>query len=243
MMCPKCNTENRLGAIFCRSCGDKLQIEDVNIGNFEEKTGVKLKEGVKIGKIIRNAAIIVVVLALAGSIFLMTRVPTFDKIKTSDDALKKYKTTAQWIEWFKKNNYSYQMDITEAELNAHIADSIESIKKGPVEFKEITIDLLSGNRVQAWFSGKLKNFEIVFSVAGMVNLKDNKLDFSIESAKIGKLPLPGFLSGKVFANMLTLSGDDQKLLNSADAIIISDDKVTVKIKGAKEYRPRKRRKR
>jgi hypothetical protein len=241
MICPACNTENRLGAIFCRSCGGKLQIEDVSRENFEEKTGVKLKEGVKIGKIIRNAAILVVVLALAGSIFLMTRVPAFDKIETSEEALKKYETATKWIEWAKKNDYNYQLDISEEALNAHISDSIESIKKGPVEFKEITIDLLGGNRVQAWFSGKLKNFDIIFSVAGLVNLKGNKLDFTIESAKIGNLPLPGFLSGKVFADMLTLSGDDQKLLDSANAIIISDDKVTVKIKGAKEYKPRKRR--
>ena len=241
MLCPECNTENRLGAIFCRSCGGKLQIDDVSRENFEEKTGVKLKEGVKIGKLIRNVVILVVVLALAGAIFLMTRVPTFDKVETSEETLTEFKRKEAGIKWFAERDYKYTLDITEAELNSHIADNIKSIEKGPLEFKEITIDLLGGNRVQAWFSGKLKSFDIVYSVSGLVNLKDSKLDFTIESTKIGNLPLPGFLSDKVFKDMLKVSEDDQILVDACQSMVISEDKITIKIKGTKEYPPKKRR--
>ncbi|GAH88261.1 unnamed protein product, partial [marine sediment metagenome] len=38
--CPNCQTENRMGSLFCRGCGTKLALEDVNVHNFEEKTGI-----------------------------------------------------------------------------------------------------------------------------------------------------------------------------------------------------------
>jgi len=244
MICPECNTENRLGAIFCRSCGTKLHIEDVSRENFEEKTGVKLKEGIKVGKLIRNVVILVLVVGLAAAIFLMTRAPDFEKAETSTNALKNFNTKMDQIvrssAWFKKNDTRYEWSFTEQELNSYIADHFASVKKGPLEFKEINIDLEGGNRARVWFSGELKGVKIVFSASGMVNLKENKLDFQMESAKVGKLPLPGFLAKKVFQNMLSPSGDDQDLLDAVDQLIISDDKIALRISGSREWQPSRR---
>jgi predicted nucleic acid-binding Zn ribbon protein len=47
IMCPKCNTPNKLGDKFCSSCGASLVVEVVSEGKTCPTCGASIKEGVK----------------------------------------------------------------------------------------------------------------------------------------------------------------------------------------------------
>ena len=38
VVCPKCRADNQIGAIFCRECGDKLEIEEVALEDVKRKS-------------------------------------------------------------------------------------------------------------------------------------------------------------------------------------------------------------
>ena len=76
MQCPQCGTENRLGAIFCRSCGAKLETDGITSQTFEQVTGVVPKDKAKgkkrVKKIILNSIrIVFLALIVVGGLFLL----------------------------------------------------------------------------------------------------------------------------------------------------------------------------
>ena len=75
IVCPNCQTENRLGSIFCRSCGAKLALDDLNVQNFEQKTGVVSKEKVNKAKkkrrLIVNLIRLAIILLVAYGVYLV----------------------------------------------------------------------------------------------------------------------------------------------------------------------------
>lgn len=65
--CPKCNEDNQLGAIFCRHCGDKLDLDDLrpdDIGGGN-KDDSKLKLATVI---LRNLLILLIIIGVIGAI-------------------------------------------------------------------------------------------------------------------------------------------------------------------------------
>ena len=66
--CPNCNHDNMIGAIFCRSCGEKINIdelrpEDVNQGVAKAK---KLVSASVIRNVVMFAILAVLILILVG---------------------------------------------------------------------------------------------------------------------------------------------------------------------------------
>ena len=64
MKCNECGHDNQLGAIFCRECGTKLDVE-----KMRPKVEVKVERN--IGGIVKNIVALVVLLSLALSVVLV----------------------------------------------------------------------------------------------------------------------------------------------------------------------------
>ena len=72
--CPKCGADNMIGAIFCRTCGAKLNIDELRPESFAEMEKVGVAQ--RIGKILGRVAILIVLLGLVGvliTLFLPAR--------------------------------------------------------------------------------------------------------------------------------------------------------------------------
>ena len=246
MLCPQCGTENRLGAIFCRSCGVKLDIDSIDSETFEEKTGIKLKKGPKISTIILKVVLLLVLIGLAAAIFLATRVPDIERTPTATkgkNSIASFDVKKRQAEWFKANDYEYKLGFTEGDINSYLAEKFKEsdLKKGFIEFKEIDIDLKPGNMVEARFFGTMWGKKLLFRVTGRVELTGGTLKFEPESARIGQLPLPGILINPTYKNMMSAGAEDEKLFKKFEAIQIHEDKVVAHIDGKRKYQPKQKR--
>ena len=245
MICPKCNTENLLGAIFCRSCGDKLDIDAVDSANFEEMTGVKSEKGLGIKKLLSTGLPILLVVGLAAIVFFGTRTPDYTKPTISDRSLnscrKKIYQVSQGAAWFKRRDLKYQWKINQSELSSYVNHQVSELKKGPIEFNEINIELMSGNQAAARFIGSIKSVKLVFTARGGVSVSGGTVNFDLKSGSIGKLPLPAFLAKPIFKGMLSQTSADKATLSKVDTVSVTGGNLVLTVKGSKEYkRPRRR---
>jgi len=249
MLCPQCGTDNRLGAIFCRSCGLKLDIDSIDSESFEEKTGVKLKEGPKLSKIILKVVLVIVILGIAALITLIALVPEIERSETrqeGQDSLKSFEAKQNWakksIPQYKTYKYKYQLEFSEVEVNSYIADEFEEveIKKGPIKFDEVDVDLISGNKMEARFFGKIWGKALLLRITGEVELNDGSITIAPVAVKIGKLPIPGFLAKPLFKNVIEIPQEKTKFLKEFDSIKIEDGSLTAILEGEREYKPKPR---
>ncbi len=66
--CTNCNAENLLGAIFCRECGQKLDLDNLKPEHIE---GSAKKAAKTTAHIVRNLIVLVIILAIGGVVALI----------------------------------------------------------------------------------------------------------------------------------------------------------------------------
>jgi hypothetical protein len=67
--CPKCGTDNLLNAIFCRGCGDKLDLNELKPDSFIEKKLTKSQKIMKVVNQVLGVIIALLLVALIGGLF------------------------------------------------------------------------------------------------------------------------------------------------------------------------------
>jgi ribosomal protein L40E len=214
--CPECGHENQLGAIFCRNCGTKLNIEEL-------RPTVKDKEsGFKIGSFIRKLVALVILLALVG-ILAGLFVPYGFKeypVLADEETIASIKDKMDFIQieangGLGKGRYAFTPEEASYLYNTVFLDKMaeggSSYNIGKVNF-EVGVD----NTV--WIIMDSKMFGKVpmrFQIRGEViqvepseeetGKKDEKgkkilpltLGFKVLEAKMGHLSIPQFLQNKV----------------------------------------------
>ena len=92
--CPQCGEDNQVGSIFCRGCGDKLDLDKLRPGDLKkggEKTPVKTSV-----VIIRNFIILIFLMAIGITtvmMFMKPKIPTHTELNAEQTktALKKFR--------------------------------------------------------------------------------------------------------------------------------------------------------
>ena len=71
--CPKCDADNQIGAIFCRGCGEKLNLDDIqpDVVRDAAAKAVEQRGGWDIGRIIRNVIGLGLLAALVGVLLML----------------------------------------------------------------------------------------------------------------------------------------------------------------------------
>lgn len=90
--CKNCGFENQMGAIFCRGCGEKIDLESMDPDTVAKSNE---KKGAKILKAIRKTLSVIILLGLIGaiaSVFVTFRLPHYEGAPASvrDDANAKF---------------------------------------------------------------------------------------------------------------------------------------------------------
>lgn len=83
LRCPKCSTDNLLSAVFCRGCGERLNLDEIKPDNFSELGDKNKDPNAKknlVGGIIIGAIVLILVV---GTFF-----PGCGKLSTNEDAQK-----------------------------------------------------------------------------------------------------------------------------------------------------------
>lgn len=246
MQCPQCGTDNRLGAIFCRSCGTKLELDSVTSQTFEQVTGVVAKNKSDAKKrtkrIVFNVIRLVILALLVAGVYLAMQIPEVGKPTTEDrDAtLFERKIESLTAALSGDPNGRTELPIKEQEVNAYIQKRMGATDLGKGTFQLADTWVLFGKDGEiTWvIDAKLFGRPLRFQYFGTVEAKDGKLVFKkkgLFTGKLGKLPYPTILLDMTTKKLLdSLLKDEkvdiEKLLDGVSELTFADEQVTVKVR-------------
>lgn len=208
MKCQKCGADNLYTAVFCVNCGEKIDLESVNINTMTKKEFKWGEFFKKVGKYIGIAVLLIVVAGII-SVFI----PSFGKIKAADpskEAKAMYKVARGKAPAVLGPNCTFSSEDATNLLTNSVKKKFDV--SGNVVPKSLSIRFLDGNRVKVVVTNKYYGFLSLDSVVvydmkvgvpevAEDNSEENKEDeeekpapqpqliFTPSSGKIGNCPM------------------------------------------------------
>ena len=243
--CPKCGEENPLGAIFCRSCGEKLNLDELTPDSFNQTSEGKGKVALII---IRNFVILLIIISIFGAIASVFLKPEF----TAPNQLNEEETKIA-LKRFKKfrkgkpgNEYAFNnaevnmlakliLDMTEEKKQKAREEMIVSGNIPVFVTDDIYINLLSSGEIKFVLKSQLMGKLPLHSVLiGTASGSPEGLSFSVSEVFLGKLPIPipqlqDFII-KNFVDLIPVDNDNfkKKFQEKAKEISVGSNQVMLK---------------
>jgi hypothetical protein len=230
--CPKCGNDNMIGAIFCRSCGDKLNLNEISPDVFDAP---KVPASVKLIKILQRLLLLVflvAVVALVTGLFLPVTIAFKGDLEQGALDVSQRKYAALQNPSAKTPN---QIPFSSDEATAVVSQSLGLPGTGTGNKKPqlLSVEFLaSGNCkfiLKTLLFGQVPMCTTVVakpSVSG-----PGKVRLDVLRASIGKLPLPGALKkqGAAQFSALNLASVFALAESRVQAINVTDGKCEITI--------------
>lgn len=191
--CPKCGSDNMIGAIFCRTCGEKLNLDELKPDAFDEPDE---SMGHKIGRIAQRILILALVVGgigvLVGLFWPLDIQVTGELDPTaSARAERKFGAVQQ-----PSPKLPAVVPFSSAEATSVVNKQLGMPKtKGAKRPTMISVEFLDGGRCRLTLKSVLFGQVPMYTVALTKPVVEQAGDitFQILDVKAGKLPLPGGL--------------------------------------------------
>lgn len=199
--CPKCGADNMIGAIFCRGCSEKLNIDDLTPDDIAKATTEK-KEG---GGGARNLVALFFFFAIVGVITAIVYPPEYTKHDSLDADLTKAGRQKVGHLMSPKTPVDEKIEFTLAEVvsigREELGMTPEAISKSKEDAaetgtsmylvqQEFDMELLPNNQVRLILKSQLMEFtDLYTTMICDVKVDNGKLAFVPVSAHMGRLPL------------------------------------------------------
>lgn len=224
--CQKCGADNRLGQLFCHACGAKLDLSKLTPEQVARENRT-INPAAVVARILR-LALFLGLLAVLGLLCWPTP-PAGDPPSANGSGMVKDQMSALRVAIMRKVEKSETF--AEADLNAHLNTMIRNAAPGgglSLQLQEVRIDLRDG-AVEAWTRSSMGPLTITYSsLARTETGADGRTTFRAADARIGHLPLPGPLRGKVvdqLAAMFLMLQEEQLLLQRLAKVELVDGAV------------------
>jgi hypothetical protein len=227
LKCNECGNENQLGAIFCRDCGAKLDVENMR---------PEVKDHKPKGSIVEMAKNIVAIALLLGLALM------FGSMFYPESAIQDELTDKE----IAKTNIKFQALINkiggEPEENTYIFTPaevtylynnklIESVEGGGYAIEKLHFSLDAYDNVvlladATMFGGVKVSFKLVGAI------EDEKAELRIISAKMGHLSIPGFLQDKIIAKFTPGidGGSIKDIIDATVKLVVEDGDFHITVK-------------
>jgi len=199
--CPKCGTDNLLTAVFCRGCGEKLDLNAIKPETILAADKTKKKGNDTANMVVGIVLAVAIVVVAVGCLFPVGgRLPGSDNqaaITQGEKLLKSLKTP---------------LTFTDEEASAFINSKLEKFTgdAGVPTPQYITVHFQEDQTVKLILSAKLTILPLHFTVISKPTVPSRgSLNLETVSAKIGLLPLPEGLRPQLLGNFQTVA--DQTL--------------------------------
>lgn len=199
--CQKCGADNRLGQLFCRECGSKLDLskltpQEVARNNRPEK-------GPLLGRLVRFSFTLAL-LAILG-LLCWPLDPAGDPPSANGMSEVDAKMSALRGAIMRKNEV--KEIFPEADINGHLNSRLSNASKAgglKLVLREVRLDLRAGE-AQVWTKSMLGPVTISYSATTrFTRAPDGRFTFAADDVKIGRLPMPGPLRAKVVNQLSSL---------------------------------------
>ncbi len=238
LKCNKCGHENQLGAIFCRECGEKLDVDKMR-PKVENK-----KSRAPIGDIIRNIVAIAVILGIVMILVLMffpeggspyaldkeDKQKTDTKFQSVMDKIGGETGEDEYIFTPDEVTYLFNNKLTKTETE-------EGVKAVDVAGK-MTFSIDNNNNIVIIAETTIfGSFPASFKLTG--TLVEEKAKLKVTGARMGHLNFP-FAHEKIIAQFEELSKFDviQKIIEATDKLTIEEGNFHISVKALKGKRKR-----
>ncbi len=239
--CPQCGAKNEPGALFCRSCGKKLDMANLEQQLEDQQSGLRGVDWKRIGRIVRRIVGLVLLLSIIGvgiGIFLPVdaRVPASIPEREEQEAYAKLESILQ----SEVDTYTF----TSAEVTAlanrllglgEAAAATENEEEGGFALKpqQLQIELLASGYVRmVLHSTTFKGMSVYSTVIGRFEVRAERVDFLPHSAYCGKVRMIGPLKGVIQGRFTSLIEGDQlmeALRKRIDFVSVSRGEVDIDV--------------
>ena len=252
--CPKCEAENHLGSIFCRTCGDKLDMDELRPADIK-KTAT---DAVSAGNILRNLIGLVLILAvgaLAAGIFLAPPLPPATTLSPENAKAMKSKvsfivgrqTTSETFTTAELNGLAeFVLDLSVESVAQRRQEAIETGAGNVLVPQGFFVELLPPDSIRMTVKHLVKNKVTWYtSIEGKLEASDEGLTFSREKTIVGRVPLPiKQLEEKIISQRFTqLTTTEsaryeslQRGMKNVTGVKIEGDQITVTLGPAQKLR-------
>lgn len=221
--CSKCGYQNELGRVFCAHCGTKMDLRAMSAGELKDRREVDVAGMVR--RILTPVVVILLLLVVALALW-PDRGPDvrFDKAGAIQVPMK-----AKAVRAAISYNQSAKLDLSEGELNGFLEERGRTRK-----LDRLVIDLKPGvfnlYAVQSWGPSTnvtwLAGIRMPFSMTVRGSFRSGIM--TLEGARVGHLPLPGFARGAIvrfFADIFSDITREQRLVSSLKKVAIEETKA------------------
>jgi hypothetical protein len=228
--CQKCGAENRLGQLFCRECGAKLDLNSMNPlkGHADGPGG---GSGFGVARLVR-VAISLILLAILGLLCWPAALPGD---APSGSGVQSVPVKMQALRGAILRNNEVVEEFSEADLNAHLNRALVSGAAAPgllsLELKKVSVDIKPGTSAVVLSSTMFDLLPLTYSADVAVEWNGNgRFRFSPTRVAIGHLPLPGPLGQRIWRQISGLFGvlsEETALLQRLHNVQVEDGLVRV----------------
>jgi hypothetical protein len=224
--CSKCGAENRLGQLFCRECGDKLDLSQAKHAGRGSGGG----RGVSSVALVVRLVIFVALLTVLG--LLCWGVPSPGAAPSENGATAvKAKLVALRGAVLRKNDVVEFFD--EADVNAYLNASLTGAPAAggflKTALKELALDIRPGE-VTVWMKSLLGPLPLTYVTDVKVSRDAaGRVDYDAGTVRIGRLPMPGFLKDRMlgqFIRVFSALQEEQALINRLGDVRAEDGAIS-----------------
>lgn len=222
--CQKCGADNRLGQLFCRECGAKLDLSKLTPEHVA-KSNREGGGGASIGRLLR-LVVSLGLLALLGAL-CWPMPPSGDAPSAQGATVVQGKMSA--LRGAILRNNEVLEAFPEADVNAHLNARLAGTASGgtglKLQLRQVRLDLRDG-AVEVWTSSKLGPLTITYTAeTEIARGADRRLAFTAGQVRIGRVPVPGPVRARVvdqLASMFLLLADEATLLQRLPSVKVAD---------------------
>jgi len=239
--CPKCGADNMIGAIFCRTCSAKLELDDLSPEVFDEKGDSLAK---RVGDIaLRVCVVVIILLVVAMTVAMLLPVSGMLTPEPDQKLASRLELAFRRMQKPTRRNYRYAFSSEQITALANHAFGLESLggegniaapEGGMLVPEQVSVEFLAEGNTKMVLRSRLMGFLTVHStLVGAFDASGGDVSFDVHSAKVGRLSLVANLKGLAvnqFVSLLESSGDAGRIRNLIQALEISENSVRVTLK-------------
>ena len=230
--CSECGHENQLGAIFCRECGVKLDVETLRP---EIQDG---KRSINVVGLIRNiigVALLVVVVGSLGLMFYPASIvmPSLGEEEQKAAEAKLKALLVRVNEKYGDDKYTFSpAEVTYLLNNALTKKSGDDEKTVAYKVEDIVVSVDMRSIVHIAMRSKLLAIPVTLEVSGTFDM--DTANFRVLGQKIGHLSIPNGLRKKIVNKFTPALNDPQgaikKILDNASSIAVDANEIVIMVK-------------
>ncbi len=238
LKCPKCSSDNMLGAIFCRNCGDKLNLDDLRPSDIPR---AKNPNSFSFIKLVYRLFVLGMLVGAAGVLAMILLPPKATMVTPSDSekalAERKYQTMVTLSARAAETAMFTSAEATHLAMKKVLPDPAKT--DGLVLVPEqISVEFLPSGCISIQVSAKLFGKLPLHSTAIVrVDAGDSGITASVLKVSAGRLALPGALAPVISERVLPMFVDNSELKRlAADMrkLDVTGGSATITLKSVRE---------